>query len=429
MKKVLIITYYWPPSGGSGVQRWLKFTKYLPELGWKPIIFTPSNPEYPAYDEGLLKDVPKEAEIVKIPIKEPYQLYRAFTGKKGEKVSTGFLSEKESNSKLENIAKWIRGNLFIPDARKWWIDPASKFLVDYLDKNPVDAIISTGPPHSMHMIAMKVKNKVNTPWIADFRDPWTKIDFYKELNLSNWADKKHHQLEKEVLLKADKVITIGQTMADEFKDIAKRDVDVIYNGYDAEDIDTTKVEVDDKFSVVHTGLMAPSRNPGRLWEVLSYMIKENPDFKKKLVIRLIGKVDVSIKKSVEEFGLTPYTEYIDYMPHEEVIKEQKRAKILLLVINSTPNAKGILTGKMFEYIASQRPILCVGPHDGEAGMLLEKAGHYVAAQDDSIGLKHTLEYLFKAKEEDFIFDKELIGKFERKACTNTLVQLLNELIK
>lgn len=427
MKKVLIITYYWPPSGGSGVQRWLKFSKYLPEFGWQPIIFTPSNPEYPAIDEGLLKDIPKEAVVIKIPIKEPYYYYKALTGKKQESVSTGFLSEKKSNAKLEGFAKWVRGNFFIPDARKWWISPATKYLNNYLKENHIDAIISTGPPHSMHLVAENIASKNNIPWIADFRDPWTKIDFYHELNLSNWADKKHKTLEKKVIQNATKVITIGKTMASEFNDIVNREIDVIYNGFDGADVSNVEVETDKKFSIVHTGLMAPSRNPIRLWETLSYLVKENTEFAENLVIRLIGKVDVSVKSSIDSFGLTNFVEYVDYLPHNKIVEEQRKARVLLLVINDTPNAKGILTGKMFEYLAASRPILCVGPQDGEAGELLQKAGHYVVANDDSIAIKQTLEFLFKANEQDFSFDKQLIKQFSRKECTKKLSELLESI--
>src|SRR5687768_13552946 len=186
-KKVLIITYYWPPSGGSGVQRWLKFVKYLRDYGWEPIVYTPSNPESPVNDDSLAKDIPSGITILKTEIREPYGLYKKFIGrKKDEKISAAFLTEKKKPKLAERIAVWIRGNFFIPDARKWWIGPSVSFLSDYLSKNKEDAIVSTGPPHSMHLIALGLKNlpapkeslrtgkagKLNIKWLADFRDPW-----------------------------------------------------------------------------------------------------------------------------------------------------------------------------------------------------------------------------------------------------------------
>ncbi|MBE9481851.1 MAG: glycosyl transferase family 1, partial [Bacteroidetes bacterium] len=174
MKKVLIITYYWPPSGGAGVQRWLKFVKYLREFGWEPIVYTPENPEAPDIDNSLEKDIPDNLTVIKRKIWEPYTAYKKFIGQeKEQKINAGFLSENKKPKLSENISVWIRGNFFIPDARKFWIKPSVKFLTNYLKNNPVDAMISSGPPHSMHMIALGLKQRLGIPWLADFRDPWT----------------------------------------------------------------------------------------------------------------------------------------------------------------------------------------------------------------------------------------------------------------
>ena len=209
MKKALIISYYWPPSGGAGVQRWLKFVKYLRDFGWEPVVFCPENPEYPETDTSLFKDVPPGLEVLKLPIWEPYQAYKKLLGqKKEDKINAAFLSETKKNKTLEAISIWIRGNFFIPDARKFWISPAVKFLRRYLEKHSADVIISTGPPHSTHLIAMALATGSGIPWLADFRDPWTNIDFYKFLKLSSWADHRHHKLEMEVLQKANAVSVI-----------------------------------------------------------------------------------------------------------------------------------------------------------------------------------------------------------------------------
>ena len=223
MKKALVITYYWPPSGGAGVQRWLKFVKYLRSFGWEPVIYTPENPEFPETDHSLDKDVPGQLKVLKQPIWEPYDTYKKILGRrKDEKINAAFLSEKKKNSALENLSVWIRGNFFIPDARKFWIKPSIRFLLHYLQKDPVDVIISTGPPHSMHLIAMKVSGKLGLPWLADFRDPWTNIDFYKDLKLTSWADAIHRRLEKQVLGKADAVTVISPGMAADFSRIHQR---------------------------------------------------------------------------------------------------------------------------------------------------------------------------------------------------------------
>ena len=214
MKRVLIITYYWPPSGGSGVQRWLKMSKYLPEYGWQPVIYTAENAEYPVEDPSLEKDVPPEAEVIRQPITEPYRFYKKFLGlKKEQRVKMGFIDESgQQKGWKERLSVWVRGNFFIPDARCWWV------------KLPVDAIISTGPPHSMHLIAMKLKEALGLPWIADFRDPWTEIDYYDKLHLTKRADRKHHRLEHEVLTKADKVVTVAPDGARLIENLGGKDV-------------------------------------------------------------------------------------------------------------------------------------------------------------------------------------------------------------
>lgn len=431
MRKVLIITYYWPPSGGAGVQRWLKFVKYLPSLGWKPIIYTPENPESPSEDESLVKDIPKEAEVLKTKIWEPYEWYKTFIGSdKKQKINAGFLTEKEKPKLTEKIAVWVRGNFFIPDARVFWVKPSIKYLSAYLEKNKVDLIISTGPPHSMHLIAMELNKQFNIPWVADFRDPWTNIDFYKDLQLTTWADKKHHHLEKEVLIKANRIITVGNTIAAEFEEISNRKIDVITNGFDSDDIFEGNLEKDKKFSIAHIGSLNKDRNPAILWEVLGELCTDTA-FKNDLEIKLVGKIDISCTKSLEDNKLTENVHKIPYLPHNEVIKEQQKSQILLLLINKTPNAKGILTGKMFEYMAAQRPILCLGIEDGDAAkILVETQSGVVVDFDNKIKLKETiLDYYTKYKNNELNINSEDINQYSRKNLTQKLVGMLNELIK
>ncbi len=293
-RKVLIITYYWPPSGGAGVQRWLKFSKYLRDFGWEPIIYTPENPEAPAIDNSLEKDIPEGISIIKRPIIEPYSVYKRFVGMKpGEKVNAGFLQEKEKPGIAEGLAVWLRGNFFIPDARRFWIRPSVKFLKKYLKDHPVDAIVSTGPPHSMHLIAMQVHKKLNIPWLADFRDPWTGIDFYHQLRLTSFADKLHHKLEKKVLASATAVTVVSQDMVNEFNGIVKRGYKLVTNGYDEQDIrPLPQNQLDKKFTLSHIGSINASRNPVGLWKVLSEMVKLQPDLASALQIKLVGKVDI-----------------------------------------------------------------------------------------------------------------------------------------
>jgi len=207
MKQVLIITYYWPPTGGGGVQRWLKFAKYLPEFGWKPVIYTPENPDFEIKDDSLLKDVDSVTVVLKQPIWEPFGLYRKLLGKTATQKQG--VIEPSGSSLLSRFSLWVRANLMIPDPRKFWIKPSINYLVKYLKKNPVDIIITTGPPHSMHMIGLGIKKKLDIPWIADFRDPWSDWDVLDLLKISNTARRKHKTLEHQVFKHADKVLTVS----------------------------------------------------------------------------------------------------------------------------------------------------------------------------------------------------------------------------
>lgn len=430
-RKVLIITYYWPPSGGAGVQRWLKFTKYLRNFGWEPVIYTPENPEAPAVDNSLKNDIPEGITIIKRPILEPYSAYKRFIGMKpGEKVNAGFLQEKEKPGLAEVFSVWLRGNFFIPDARKFWVKPSAKFLVSYLKSNPVDAIVSTGPPHSMHLIALKVHENLNIPWLADFRDPWTGIDFYHQLRLTPYADALHHKLEKKVLTQATAVTVVSKNMALEFTGIVKRGYDLVTNGYDEEDISPiSQNQLDKKFTISHIGSINASRNPEKLWKVLSEMVDSDPDFGASLEIKLVGKVDITVLKSLEIHGLNSFLSRIEYMPHQEVIHEIQKSQVLLLLINNTPNARGILTGKVFEYMGSGRPVLNIGPEDGDAAVLLKdsEAG-LTAAYENEAGMSIIIsEYFARFKVQGLKSNNHNRLKYSRKDLTQEIAGILNRI--
>ncbi|MEZ5083095.1 MAG: glycosyltransferase family 4 protein [Bacteroidales bacterium] len=430
MKKVLIITYYWPSSGGAGVQRWLKFVKYLRDYGWEPIVYTPENPEAPAIDHSLEKEIPEGIAILKTKIWEPYSAYKKFVGrKKDDKIKSGFLSEKKTPSFTENLSVWIRGNLFIPDARKFWINPSIRYLTQYLKENPVDAMVSTGPPHSMHLIALGIKKKLNIPWLADFRDPWTNIDFYKDLRLTKRSDQKHHFLEKEVLKNADRIVVVSNGMVNDFHQIESRDYEVITNGFDTFSKYETSIQPDEKFSIAHIGSMAPTRNPEILWKALHEIILEEDVFKCDLSIKLVGQVDYSIRESLEKYELTNFTEIRPYLNHADVQSLQRSAQVLLLIINNSPNAKLVVTGKIFEYINSARPILCIGPKDGDAANILNETNTgFVADYNDLTSLKDELLKLYrKFKKGNLVAEGKNISQYSRKNLTGKLADVLNEM--
>ena len=448
MKRALIISYYWPPSGGSGVQRWLKFAKYLPQYGWEPVIYTPSNPEANTEDAALLKDVASGTEVIKTKIWEPYSFYKAlFGGKKntsegGKRIKANIIGS-ENKSFTHKLSLFIRGNFFIPDPRCFWIRPSIKYLVKYLKENPVDVIISTGPPHSMHLIAKGVSKATGIRWIADFRDPWTEIFYFKHLNLSKWAFRRHRNLEQSVLDSADTVVVVSRQMQEDFASRTTTPVKVITNGFDHEDFKAVPAtdeagQHSGKFQLVHTGIFVDNGNPHLLWEVLGEMAHSNPQFKEDLQIRLMGQVDDSVLQGIEKAGLQGNLHNMGYRPHTEVVQWQQQAQVLLLPLRKEPEAAAILTGKFFEYLASGREILAFGPTDGD----LAKALHHTQSGTivdfyDKEATRNQVERLYEkylkdkeesCREEESTSGKErelseLVMRYSRKFLTGEMVKL------
>lgn len=433
MKKVLIVAYYWPPGGGSGVQRWLKFVKYLKDFGWEPIVYVPANPEYPVEDFSLLEDVPKDLWVIRKKIWEPYGWYKKFTGKKKEeKIQVAFLTEKKIRFHfLEDIAVWIRGNLFIPDARKFWVKPSVRFLSDFVKHHKIDALVTTGTPHSAHLIGLGLKRKLGILWLADFRDSWTNIDFYGALKLGSRADRIHHQMEKTVLEQADAVTVVAPGMVKEFGEIVNRRYDVITNGFDEEDTLEWKNTEPDRshFTLAHIGYLTKTRNAENLWKALSELVSDNKDFAEKLEIKNVGKIDRDIVSSLEKHGLMPYLKCIDYIPHQQVIAEQMKASVLILLSNTTPNTKLMIQGKLYEYLASGRPIVCIGPPDGDTADIIRQTKCGAVFDFTEIeGVKKEILKLFK----DFSEGKKTtkckdIQQFERKNLTSKLAGVLDRI--
>jgi glycosyltransferase involved in cell wall biosynthesis len=422
-KKVLIITYYWPPAGGSGVQRWLKFVKYLRDFDIEPVIYTVDNPGYAINDKSLINEIPNSIETLRQPIFEPNSILNFF-GTKTNRESAGFLNPNPNF--IGKIIQYIRANYFIPDARKFWIKPSVKFLSNYLEKNPVDVIITTGPPHSLHLIGLHLKKKKDIKWISDFRDPWTEIDYFHKMPLNKKAKKKHHQLEREVLKNSDSVIVVGNTMRDQYlKETDK--VVTISNGFDTSDNKEVS-HLDIFFSITHVGMMNADRNPSDLWKILKEICLENPDFKSDLKIRLIGKIAKEVSHDLNIFD-SGITEVVDYVSYAEVKKYQLETQVLLLCINNVPSARGIITGKIFEYLQAKRPILAIGPEDGDAAEILKNtnSGSIFGFENKQKLKQHILELYKDYKKNQLIVNSENIEQYHRRELTRKLAHLVRSI--
>lgn len=428
-KRVLVISYYWPPSGGSGVQRWLKFSRYLPSEGWMPVVYTPSNPDLIARDESLAGEVPSEVEVIRRPIFEPYALYRKLLGRKGPSAGEVNPINAGRKSLFQRIALFIRGNFFVPDPRCLWMRPSVKFLKKYLREHPVDAIVSTGPPHSMHLIAKRVSKALDIPWVADFRDPWTKMFYFKHLGLTRFSKRRHRRLEKSVLDSCSAVVAVSPLVQKEFQQMTSTVVHLITNGYDQSDF-AQSVEPDGYFNLVHTGLFASDGNPTTLWKVLSDKASRDPLFAQKLRIRLCGKTDAPILDAIHSAGLSENLIDRGYQPHGEAVREQKGATILLLPLRKEPEYKAVLPGKLFEYLAARHPILGIGQSDGAMATIVRGtlAGETLEWDDES-GIRNFIDLHWEAfLKGESLYKGRDISSYSRKAVSHQMAELLDSLI-
>lgn len=373
MKKVLIITYYWPPCGGVSVLRNLKFSKYLPEFGWEPIVYAPKNAQYDLIDEKGNQNVNKDLTVIRHPIVEPFDAFKKLTGRKSSDSQNPLYVRDRKKGLLDRLAIWVRANFFIPDARCLWISPSVKFLKNYLSNHPVDAILTAGPPHTDTVIGEKLAKALNIPWFAFFKDPWTQVDYYKMFPIGYRADKKHRIMEQAVFKTASKIGIASPTWAKDLERIGAKNVETIYFGYDEDDFKNLKDTPQKHFSIVHAGLMGFDRSPEVLLEVLSDLKNENPAFGKVLKIKLAGLVDFSIKQKIEALGLTENAEMPGNIPRREALNELINASILLLPLNKAENAKGRLPGKLFELLRAGKPILCLGPKNSDAAQIIQES--------------------------------------------------------
>ncbi len=417
-----MITYYWPPGGGPGVHRWLRFSKYFRENGHKLHVYCPENAAWPIIDPELSSQVSPEIIELRNSIFEPHK----YIGKSNNPNVGGGLTQNKKSSVLQRLIIWVRGNLFIPDARVFWINPSYRYLKKYLSQHPeIKTVISTGPPHSLHVIALKLKQKINIKWIADFRDPWTEIDFYKDLNIGDWANSKQKKLEKICLQQADEVITVSNSCAEGLEKIAERTVKVITNGYDFPEFDEKLVNHDSDFTLAHFGSMPASRNPIVIWKAISEIIQENEEFKGKLKIKLFGPVDFSIFESLKDFRLNDFVSHVEMLKHSESILEQRKVQVLLLVANNTGNVKGILTGKFFEYLGAKRPILGLGENESDLHEVFEETscGSFIGFDDLEKAKQALLIYFEKYKSGQLISQAKNLDKYSSEEISKEIFKL------
>lgn len=427
-QRVVIVTYYWPPAGGPGVQRWLLFAKYLRNYGITPIVIIPKNPTYPITDTSLCEEVHEDIQIISIPIFEPYRFANFFSKKETQTISKGLIANSAQQSLLQKILLYIRGNFFIPDARKFWTKPVTTFLKEFLPKENIQTLITTGPPHSIHLIGKKLKESLAIRWIADFRDPWTAIGYHTKLKLSTKSKRKHLELESEVLQQADHILVTSPGTLDHFRNKTKTPITVINNGY--EPIKNEKeVVLDKKFTLSHIGSLLSDRNPTNLWKALYELTQTDADFAAAFELQLIGTIGENIRKTLKKIGLQPFTKTLGYVSHQEAIQLQRQSQILLLIEINSPETRCILPGKLYEYMAAKRPILAIGPKGSDVDLLLKQTQtgsfhHYEALDALKVQI---LNYFNAYRMKNLIVTPRSIAQYSRQSLTRIVADVIKNI--
>ena len=404
----------------------MKFVKYLPDFDVEPHVYIPENPTYPLLDEKLVGDVSNKAIIVKGKIFEPYGLASVFSKKGTKNISSGIIPNQKKQSFVQKALLWVRGNLFIPDARVFWVNPSVQLLKKYLVENKIDTVITTGPPHSLHLIGLELQKELPIHWITDFRDPWTTIGYHKQLKLSNWAAKKHKLLEKQVLSSCDAVIVTSPTTKKEFEVITSKPISVITNGYDVESV--SKLPMDEKFTLAHIGSFLSERNPQILWESLAELISENTVFADNFQLKLIGAVSGEVLQSIQDYNLDAFVNHLGYVSHEKALQEQRCSQILLLIEIDSSETKCIIPGKLFEYMVSERPILAIGPQDADFSTIIKatNTGMFFTYEEKAALKSQILSYFNLYLKQNLKVFPVGLQQYSRKSLTKQLVDFLNK---
>lgn len=434
MKKVLIISYYYPPSGGSGVQRWMYFSKYLGEFGIDPYIITvdEKHASYKFIDNKFLEHV-KDVHVYRTKTLEPLRMYsKMLSGDERLSIPQGFAGESKPGL-FRKLSRFIRGNFFIPDARIGWNRYAYHKAKEIIEKENIELVITNGTPHSTHLIGLKLKKKLGVKWICDLRDPWTEAYYNKDLFRTSIARTIDARMEREVLAKADMVTTIGPGMV---KLLNKKlpsgehsKVHFVYNGYDAELFKGLEKQPTNKFVILHLGILSESQPILSFIKVLKSVIDQVEEMKNNLIVRFVGKVSPSILSEMNQYIPEVNYEQIDYVPHSEAIQYMLNANLLLNSLADTQESELLISGKLMEYVASGNPILVLGNPEGDAANLLKTVDRAkVFDRQNTNGMDSFLIDIYSRWSGGERYPKGDFYMYSRHETTRIYAKLIDELI-
>jgi glycosyltransferase involved in cell wall biosynthesis len=445
MKKVLIVSYYFPPSGGPGVQRVLKFAKYLPQFGYEPVVLTVADGDFPAVDESLLREIPADVKVVRTKIFEPYEIYRKLTGKKPgsavdvENIPSG--GKKRSARPMEHLAEFIRSTVFIPDARIGWFPAAVSAGIDTIRKEKIDIIYSSSPPYTSSVIARSLSGRTGKPWVMGLRDPWT--GFISTPNRWFLPALIDRHLERSCVEKADAVEIawegIGKDLKGKYGDIDQAKLVYIPNGFDSEDYPEMPAVQNDKFTITYTGSLYGRRNPRTLLDAVKSLLNEKKIPADRVKLVFAGRFGAEVRAMFAEPGLEGIVETREYLPHEESIRLLLQSDLLALIVDESELSSEIVPGKVFEYIGSGKPVIAFAPEGAAANIIRSTESGVVVGPTDPEGAKAAILSMYSGfvdgtaptRKKDYGFhpNRKAIMGFERREATRKLSSLFTKILE
>jgi len=430
LKKVLFITYYWPPAGGATVNRTFKFSQYLPEFGWEPVILTTQDGDFPFIDESLLKEVNPETKVYR---SAGFSLHKIFkkVSPKSEKnfIPYGF-TDQSKNSFMDNLSRWVKYN-FIPDTRFPWYFGTARKAIRIIKEEKIDLIFSSSPPQTNHMIARKASRSTGIPWVADFRDPWTDVFWLAENSKRmKWIHRWDKRIERKTINRMNAVITVGPSLVRILQRKTNNPIHLITNGYDERYFTGEAYHRTDKFRIIYAGSISREQHPECFFNSLTEAMK-NPEFRKDMDMLWLGNFPTYIHELIEGLDYKEQIHFSPYTHYSESIQMIRNSEMLLLIVPRTTDNECIITSKIFEYIGSGRPVLTYGPVKGDAAFILNEtgAGKTFDYSDSSAGKDYILECWQRWKSGTDLLKSADNERFGRRSLTRQLAGIFDNTLK
>lgn len=434
MKTVLVIAYHFPPGGGPGVQRVLKHVTYLRECGWRPIVMTVENGDFPARDESLLAKIPSDVHVVRVPILEPYDIYRSFMGRGSAAIDVNVnKSGDQRRGWKERLAEWIRATFFIPDARVGWMLTAVKAAKHLIDEHNITAIYSSSPPYTCALIARAVKRATGLPWVAGFRDPWT--EFLTTPDRWFLPAAIDRSLERSVFTEAEVVECAWTGIIDDamrkYPQLDRSKFMHVPNGFDASDFPLVTYQRNDRFTITYTGSMYGRRTPKAFLDALEYLADAGRLEPKDVHLRFVGRFGDEVHAMMDASRFASSIERIGYVPHEESVGYVMQSEASLLIVDDAKESAEIVPGKVYEYLGVGRPVIALAPRGSAIEDLIvqTRAGGCAPQSDVSAIAEIIGTFLDRWKQGMQISepDASLIATYERRNAAKQLAEKLNQL--